>query len=99
MKQVARFVCRPTNEGKADVGIFLCFKQNEELQPNRVYEIQEILGELVIKDIGPSILTDPCANGPNGAGWARAYGEQLSVFGATSLLTQEEWKEACTKQK
>jgi hypothetical protein len=73
MKTLARLSTRGTgNDGTKTVDLILGvgFKENS-LKPNFVYEIQEILGELVIKEIGPSALKYE--------GWAHCITEILEI--------------------
>jgi hypothetical protein len=53
MKTVARFVTR--NSGDDKDGLILGVRMNDStLKPGTVYEIQELIGELMVVEVGPS---------------------------------------------
>jgi hypothetical protein len=51
---VARLVMR--KDGLAIIG--KGFPGQKALKPNRIYQIEEWLGEIVVRDLGPSIIQD-----------------------------------------
>jgi len=79
----ARFVVRK------DGGLMLG-KSFGLLKPNRVYQIIEILGELIIKDMGPSAISEPS---PPGLTWSRTAND--IVTNGHHLHTKAEYKILC----
>ncbi len=56
IETVGRILTRPTKDGKPDVVIGACFKKQTALKPNRIYEIVSVLGELILRDLGESVV-------------------------------------------
>lgn len=59
MKKIARLVVRGADENDGlilGVGVRGSITENGPLKPGTVYEIEEILGELVLKEVGPSAV-------------------------------------------
>jgi hypothetical protein len=85
----ARFVIRK------DAGLILgkCF--GGLLNPNRVYQIDEVLGELIIRDVGPSAIDTQ--RGVHGLSWNNTANE--IVQGGHHLHTIEEYKILCERGK
>lgn len=54
MKEIARLVTRGDEKGVCDFAIFITFKENN-LKPNKVYEIVEVLDKFIITEIGIKI--------------------------------------------
>jgi len=100
MKTVARLAVRKADGDDADKGsanllLGVCFKGNT-FKPNHVYEIQEIMGEFVLKDMGPSINAN--ATGPDDV-WNHTVNEVLETYKHRVILTIPEWNDACEKGK
>lgn len=97
MKRVARFVTRL--QGKAD-GLFVGALMGERaFKPNTVYEIQEVFGEHVIKEIGmacgagdDNCVTDTMSSGKAMFHWGQEIGNILESHGKYMFLTLEEFK-------
>ena len=97
MKRVARFVTRL--QGKGD-GLFVGSLTNEgAFKPNTVYEIHEVLGEYVIKEIGmacgagnDNCVTNTMSSGEAMFHWGCEIGDLLGMHGKHILLTLEEYK-------
>jgi hypothetical protein len=96
MKTVARFVTRL--QGKGD-GLFFGSLYNagvEYFKPNTIYEIKEVLGQLIISEIGQATGAGPdnCSsrylNDPRVQfSWSYDIGEVISM-GKNALLTETE---------
>jgi hypothetical protein len=92
MKTIARFTPRPGDPQGALVLGYLFEHGKQFLKQGRVYEIQEFLGELIIKDIGPSAMEI----GPVGSSFYNHYpnwysGVDAIVTDGRHLLTQDEY--------
>ena len=92
MNKVARFVTRGTgNDGLGPVDLILGTAFIDSvLKPNRVYEIQKIMGELIIVDVGPSALK--MRNGMFFTKWTDSVDDILSHLGTPAyfILTEKE---------
>jgi hypothetical protein len=98
VRPVARLAVRPADdatEGSANLLVGFCLKGNE-FKPNHVYEIQDILGELVIKDLGPSINASAI---PPDSAWNHTVSEIVTTFKHRVMLTVPEWEAECEKWK
>jgi hypothetical protein len=97
LKTIARLSTRPVTDdsfkdtGKVDLIIGTAFKGENILKPNRIYEIQEVLGELVIVDIGSSGMT-----GTGVQLWGKDIGTLVECHQTELYCTQEEIQR-CTK--
>lgn len=93
MKRVARFVTRGTGTpegtrgqigttGDTDLGIMVMFKgHGNRFKPNRVYEISECMGELIIREVGE------CNSQIN---WGRDVGTIVDELGIALAVTKDE---------
>lgn len=96
MKPVARFVTRLQGEGD---GLFVGSVTNDHpFKPNTVYEIVDVLGELVIREVGMAAGSGPdnCAGEnfrENGTmfSWGSEIGYIMSCYGNRVLLSLEEY--------
>lgn len=52
MKSIARFVTRKNDNGVTDLAIMLLFKNQNVLKPDTVYQIDEVMGEMTIREVG-----------------------------------------------
>ena len=98
---VARIVVRD-NGGKADLVLGACTKRQCILQPGDVWELSEILSELVMRRIGKSHIrpTMHCEPGepPRCACWGNGITNILNFTSNGYLtLTEAEWAELCRK--
>lgn len=89
MKQLARFVCRPSRSGLPDLMLGVFLDQQNNLKSNTVYEIREVLGELVIKEIGPSAIGDTNKNSDCGVSWMLSINDILSSKTGWALTKEE----------
>lgn len=97
MKTVARLIFRPEEKGNPGLIIGKCIGENNPFKANHVYEIREILGQIVFQDKGPSHMREDCSNDDKGGGgyhtgvvWANEIGHIIQCSGADLLLTQKE---------
>ena len=65
MKTLARIVTRDSGDGSPDLIIGQCFKSNGVLKSNHVYVIEEVLGQITIRCIGPSRIKNSNKDGEN----------------------------------
>ena len=91
IKSVARFVIRPDGNGQDDKLILGCSFNAGVLKPGCVYEIQEFLGQLVIREIGPSSCGYSHKNTKGGISWCNDANQ--IIHGGTHLLTDREYVE------
>lgn len=94
MRKICRLIGRPSEEGPVDILLGGAIKGQTFFRPNRIYEATEILGELTIKDIGPSAL-GPRKQSLLGQNWDYAIGDILDTSGTHIYLTQEEYRRLC----
>ena len=88
-KRQARLVTRMTEDGDGAI-IGVAFKGQSFFKKGRVYEITEMLGEMIIKDIGPQ---KPNIN------WGHTL-EDVRVFNGKYLyLTAKEYEEILDKER
>ena len=73
MTTLARFVTRPTGDGTSDILMGAFMKPNQgPFEPNTVYEIYELMGTLMIRKIGKSLVVEgdtPISDSPIGCSW------------------------------
>src|SRR5690349_6532030 len=102
MKFAGRLTVRPGGKGMLVMGAVIA---NDILQPGRVYELFDVLGEPLIKDIGPSAVKLSMQdyiteNLPNpGVCWSNEAGHVLQCGGGAHLLTEEEYKFNCIAEQ
>jgi hypothetical protein len=93
MNTIARFTIRPTDETSQEGDLILggLFKrgQNQGLVPGKIYEIQNVLGELVIVDIGDSAIKLYERTFVN-VNWALSINSVLTQGAGQHLLTEKE---------
>jgi hypothetical protein len=89
IKPLARLVFR--GSGKND-GLIIgsSIKEHNFFKPNTVYELREVLGEVVIKEVGPSWLGDRKRQE-----WSRTIGDILDIHGSRAFLSKEEYAHEC----
>lgn len=93
---IARFATRGTEldgTGAVDLILGAAMKTNNVLKPNTIYEIREILGSLVVVEIGLSaaVVEPNTADKPNNI-WACGIDMVLTCYRDRWLLTLDEWK-------
>ena len=92
MNTVARFITRPSATGstKPDIGVIAFFRNNTTITANKVYEIREVLGELVIVEIGDAVLAGET---PKDRYYHASWGQDVSTildYGKSVFLTKDE---------
>lgn len=91
MRRIARIVTRPNGEKKEpDIIIGVCSK-NSGLKGNMVYELQEIFGEIIFKEIGESWMTPNYNHEAGTDGWSSDIGSIMRNIGNKLLLSKEEY--------
>lgn len=93
---IARIVVRD-NGPKQPPGLFVgsLFKNQRFFKPGRVYEVEDIMGEITIRDVGPSIMGTTPKNSLVPSNWNHAIGLILDVVGKYLFLSRAEYKEVC----
>lgn len=100
MKPIARFVTRPHNDTDAsqiDLILGNVFKGKNPLKPGHVYQIEEYLGDLVIKDKGEAAIKMKLANSI-GVCWGHSINE-IVESGNYFMLTDQEYNEILRKER
>jgi hypothetical protein len=96
MKPIARMVFR--GDGPED-GLLMAttIKGHNFFKPNTVYELDEILGVIQLREIGPSMISQP------GEGqyinWGHAYYNLQIEFGPVVFLSREEYAKVLAERK
>jgi hypothetical protein len=104
MRTIARFVTRsnPRHPSGWDMGIMmplLSAAENQKLQPNKVYEIINVMDQLVIKEVGDCCMDHPEIREPwmPALTWESSISQILCCISNLFMLTIEElidWKNA-----
>ena len=92
-KTIARFTTRPSATGstKPDLGLICCFKNNDVIKANHVYEIKEIMGELMIVDLGEGAMLGETPKKRYGLpSWSQDISSILDMGGGRIILTKAE---------
>lgn len=90
-KSIGRIVIRPNEDGSDDKLILGCSFNAGVLKPGYVYEIQQVLGQIVIREIGPSSCKMTHKNTKGGISWGNEA-NQIITHG-THLLSDKEYQE------
>lgn len=100
MDIIARFVTRPDGDGGCDILLGAMIKnQNRKLEPNCIYEIREIFGELVILKVGESLVSENSVyESPLRVTWHQEY-QQVGIIAGKYLLVSREEFEKMTENK
>jgi hypothetical protein len=100
MQTIARLVTRSARvDGKVDLIIGSATKGETYLKPNTIYEIREVLDELMIVEVGPSAIQDPGEPSPLAVSWANTVNEILTNCSGAHLLTVKEAVSIVNKEK
>lgn len=90
MKSLGRFVIRPRSDGKGDLILGAMNKsQGSLLKPSIVYEFREVLGCLMVEEIGPSAITLDKRE-LIGVCWNNDVNTIITCSGGLHLLTKAE---------
>ena len=97
MDKFARFCVRDDGDG---AGLILGQSFSGILKADTVYEIRAILGELVIVEIGPSVVRG-FKDGAYRVGYAMNWGADANtlVVAGNHLFTEEEWAECSSSSQ
>lgn len=98
MKTVARMITRPVDDGSdaPNLGLVAFFHGQSALKANRVYEIREVLGELVVVDIGENVLVGKTEAERKGMPcWGQDVSTILNQGGRNLYLTKAEYASIC----
>lgn len=86
MNRIARFVTRPSEPSKEDsppdifIGAF--FTSQDKLKSHTVYEIAEVMGELILKEVGESCISKKY--------WNTEIHHIMMEYGNRMILTKDE---------
>lgn len=92
IKPIARLIVRGQGDGPVDLILGTCFRQQTFFRTGRVYEVNDILGGIGIRDAGPSVVKDTVIGSPIQVGWASDANHILSA-GKHIFLTMSEYEE------
>lgn len=87
MNFIGRLVTRG-HKNKVDLMIGMVDKKQTFFKPNHIYQLEEVLGEIIIKDMGPSAIQDK--QGLLNVGWFSDISHIVSVGGNKIILTADE---------
>jgi hypothetical protein len=90
--RVARIITRGDANGHVDLLLGAAFKDQQVFKPNRVYELVEVFGEIIIRDIGTCIIEND-ASWSAVANWGQGVNRLLDEQGTALYLTQEEYEQ------
>ena len=90
-KRIGRIIIRPDENGKDDKLILGCSFNSGILKPGFVYEIQEVFGQIMIREIGESSCKFSHQNSKGGACWANDANH--IIHSGSHLLTDREYQE------
>lgn len=88
MNFIGRLVTRGGNKGKVDLILGMLDKKQKFFKPNHIYQLEECLGEIIIKDMGPSAIQDK--QGLLNVGWHSDISTVVSRGGRDIILTADE---------
>ena len=97
MKPLVRLVTRDAGNGQVDLVLGAAFKGQDVFKPNRVYQIEDVLGVPTIRDLGPAAIGDTRQDSLLHVSWANDVGHVLSVGQSHHLLTAEEFRQLVKK--
>ena len=90
MKVIARMVVRDEEDGTARLGLTILRKSQPFFKPGKVYEFVEILGEILIKEVGDSWIKSHVDVG-RPVCWGNSIDGILRGAGNMISLTEEEY--------
>lgn len=95
---IARLVFRKS-EDQANLILGSCFKGQDIFKGNEVWQIDEILGELVLRKVGKSIVGETSKTSHiSECNWMHSVDDILERAGKHLFLTVEEWKQILEKE-
>lgn len=99
VKPVARFINRGTGEG--DGLLIGAAFQNNPFKPNTIYEIVDVLGELIIREVGQSIVAgnnETHRESPVQLTWGSSIEHVLNDAGKYLFLSRQEYAQVRTQE-
>jgi hypothetical protein len=94
LKPIARLVFR--GSGPNDGIIIGCsIKGHKFFKPNTVYELKEVMGEVIIEEVGKSWL----GADKRRKEWGRTFGDIVAIHQNYTWLTKEEYDRAMAVQQ
>jgi len=95
---IGRFVTRGTADGRVDLALFFATKDSG-LKPNTVYELAAIDGEVVMREVGPSIMRRKLyADRIGMPSWGQDVGQVIAQGGKYIILSEEEYLKSREEQ-
>jgi hypothetical protein len=96
MKTIARIVTRPNKEHPAgwDIGIVMPYKSAgniSQLKPNHIYELVDIMGQLVFREVGECCMSDTSTLLEPGLTWAAELEHIIHCMYNVFVLTKQEF--------
>ncbi len=100
IKSIARIVTRPSPDGEQpDMGICL-FTKESGLKGNMIYEIQEFLGEFMLREIGPSPMSGKTPEDRMGMPcWGQDLSTVVNIGGKYIILSTAELRALLDKRE
>jgi len=91
-RPIARIVFRGCGD-KDGLIIGTALSGHNLFKKGMVYEIKEFMGQIIIKELGHSTVTDNVsdADNPTGVSWNSEIGHVLGMAGKYMFVTQEEY--------
>jgi len=90
-KPIARLIFRKS-EDQANLILGSCFKGQDRFKGNEVWQVEEILGELMLRKVGESIVGETGNTSHIQCSWMNSVDQILEVAGKYLFLTTEEYK-------
>ena len=97
-KPIARLVFRKS-EDQANLILGSCFKGQDIFKGNEVWQVDEILGELVLRKVGESVVGETGNTSHISCSWMNSIDDILEVAGKYLFLTIEEYKQLMENQR
>lgn len=95
LRPVARLWVRGCNKDDSMI-LGTAFKGTQNvLKANTVYEITNVVGDLILREVGPSCV----GNQPDKPGYGLSAEVIKDGSGKDIMLTEDEWKRKCNIQK
>lgn len=96
MKTLARIVTRPNKDHPSgwDIGIIMPFKTAgniPQLKPNHIYELVDVMGQLVFKEVGECCISDTKKLLEPGLTWAAPFEYIIHCMQNVFILTKKEF--------
>jgi hypothetical protein len=96
---IGRFVTRGTADGRVDLALFFATKDSG-LKPNTVYELAAIDGEVVMREVGPSIMRHETYAERRGMPcWGQDVGQVVRQGGRYLVLSEDEYLQMCAARE